>query len=393
MKSIFTTVKKLGILILYIMAGSVNAQCPTVFTASITTNNYNGEITIEPQFDVTPLSGKIIYQIGGGAGSYSLTSLSMTNPVTFYGVTAGSYTLCATADSLAGGCPLIMDCQLFTGNAGFCNASFTYSTDSNCVTHFVNTSTGASLQYQWNINGNFYTTTDVNVSLPDGSYNVELINQALVGPSTFVSCDTANQMVNVACIPYPCHVNASFYMNADSANIGNYYLYNTSIGNGTLTYIWDFGDATSFSTQPYPIHQYAVPGQYIICFTVTATNSLSTCSDAYCDSSSTQKMAAGFLMNKITVVPSIVTSVKESILPEDFKTYPNPIKDHLVIEMKLAKETLSYHIADSFGKIILKNAISESKTLINTTSLTQGFYILYITDMNGNTLKSLKLIK
>lgn len=387
-KSLFTALSFMSFL--------ANAQCPTVLTPSIITNGYNGEATIESHFDITPTFGKLSYNISGAPGSYSAWSHSMINPVTIYNIAGGSYTLCVTADSLNGGCPLIMGCIPFISNVPVCNASFTYSTDSACVTHFVNTSTGPSLQHEWEINGNYYNTTNVDVTLPDGNYSVSLINQAMVAPSTYVACDTALQFINIACNAIPCSVNASFNLIGDTANTGNFYLYNTSTGNGELTYVWDFGDATPLSTQTAPVHQYAIPGQYVVCFTVTSTNTLtgSSCSDSYCDSSSVHRMAAGFLMSKITVVPSIITGVKAISLFSDLKTYPNPMSETLTIELELnTKEILNYTIVDAFGKTILRNSISESKTAVNTNALAKGFYILSLTDSNGNTLKAIKLAK
>ena len=69
---------------------------------------------------------------------------------------------------------------------------------------------------------------------------------------------------------------------ADSTNAGNYFAYNLSWTSGATSYLWDFGDGTT-STQQYPFHQYAIPGQYIVCLTVTGTygaalGGLTTCS-------------------------------------------------------------------------------------------------------------------
>ena len=37
------------------------------------------------------------------------------------------------------------------------------------------------------------------------------------------------------------------------------------------TYAWDFGDGST-STQHHPLHQYATPGAYYVCLTVTRTD-------------------------------------------------------------------------------------------------------------------------
>jgi PKD repeat protein len=46
---------------------------------------------------------------------------------------------------------------------------------------------------------------------------------------------------------------------------------NSSIGSGTITYVWDFGDATT-STATSPTHSYASAGVYTVTLTVTSNN-------------------------------------------------------------------------------------------------------------------------
>jgi CRISPR/Cas system-associated protein endoribonuclease Cas2 len=191
----------------------------------------------------------------------------------------------------------------------------------------------------------------------------------------------------------PCQVNSQFSIVADTLNPGVYNAYETSTGNGVLSYLWDFGDGTS-STLQYPNHQYAIPGQYVVCLSVTSAVGTNTCSDTYCDSSSVQKMTAGFLMSQFNVIAPIVTNINETEKSIEIKAYPNPISDELVIEFTHKDfDRLNYELIDAIGRVVLSNSFEKGKTTINTSQLSKGFYNLNIINADGNKIKSLKIIK
>lgn len=191
----------------------------------------------------------------------------------------------------------------------------------------------------------------------------------------------------------PCQVNSTFSIVADTLNPGVYNAYETSTGNGVLSYLWDFGDGTS-STLQYPNHQYATPGQYIVCLTVTSAIGTHTCSDSYCDSSSVQKMAVGFLMSQFNVIAPIITGINETEKTINIKAYPNPISDELIVEFTNKDfEKLNYVLIDALGRVVLSNSFEKDKTTINTSQLSKGFYNLNIINEDGNKIKSLKIIK
>lgn len=279
-----------------------------------------------------------------------------------------------------------------------CQASFYAYTDSNtCLTHFINTTACTTFSNYWSINGTYYTTASPALSLANGTYTVSLT----VG--TFVSgMSTATNSIIVNCSgtgtvnPTTCQVNSQFAIFGDSVNIGNYFAYNMSTGNGSLSYLWNFGDGSS-STQAYPFHQYATPGNYIVCLTVTNTTGTLSCTDTDCDSSSVQRMASGFLMSQINILaPSSPTSVKENITTiKNINAFPNPMGDALMVEVELSAlvNNMSYTIVDALGKIVSKNDMIDSKTTINTSGLDKGFYFLTISTNDGSAVKTIKLVK
>ena len=276
-----------------------------------------------------------------------------------------------------------------------CKASFTYYTDSTtCLTHFINTSTGTGLTYNWYINGVYYSTANPIVSLPNGVFNAYLQNSSLG-----MFCDSTSQYVYVSCgsgtvNPNGCKAKASFSIFKDSSNVGNYFAYNLSTGTGVLSYLWNFGDGST-STQQYPFHQYATPGHYIVCLTITATSGTATCTDSNCDSSSVHKMSAGFLMGQLNVKPQVTTGVKENAIINGLNAFPNPMADELTIEVELTnnKVDFTYSIIDALGQVVLSNKLVDSKTIVNTTSLDKGFYFLTIFSSDKKSEKTIKLVK
>lgn len=325
------------------------------------------------------------------------TNYSSTNPNIY--LTNGSHT--AVLFTYSGGTFCDSTLQYISvacGGSGTttptsCQAAFTSYTDSSCVTHFINTSTG-SLYGIFTINGITYTATaNPSVSLPNGNYYATLDTYNSLG-----LCGNASQTITVACgsgttTPVGCVINSSFYLFADSVNAGNYFAYNNATGNGTLSYNWSFGDGTS-STQQYPFHQYATPGHYIICLTVTSTSGTTTCTDTYCDSSSVHRMAAGFQMSQFNVIPSTVTGIKQIETNIGLKAFPNPITDELIIEATTTDNTkLNYILIDALGRTVLTGDLNNSKASINTSNLEKGFYSLSITNEKGSSLKAIKLVK
>jgi hypothetical protein len=192
---------------------------------------------------------------------------------------------------------------------------------------------------------------------------------------------------------YPCTATAQFSVTADTLNPGTYNAYESSTGTGTLSYVWDFGDNTT-SALHYPSHSYAVPGQYVVCLTVTANTGSTTCTDTYCDSSSVHRVASGFVMNQFNVIdPMIVTGVKQ-IENMYLSAYPNPIADELIIQnTNSAPASLNYVLTDALGRTVFLGSLQTEKTTLNTTKLAKGFYNLQVTNANGNLVKTIKLIK
>lgn len=469
-----TMTQKLMGLALSLLSLTSFGQCAQITGLNVT-YGANGTATIIPSMtgSTNPMLTTFYWQTSGGVSQTGWGSNG-----TFQFPTNGNYLVCVQYNDSSTMCSDYFCDSVYITNmaANACNADFTYNTDSSCVTHFVNASVGSNLTYQWNINGNTYTSANPGVSLPNGNYsvylytyssgafcdsayqsvyvncgggnpsggcnasfsyypdstscNTQFYNQstgsnlsyewrdmsnfallstqqnpnlnlgtgghyiALYTYSGGQFCDSATAYINVTCGGNPCQANAFFSVFADSTNAGNYFAYNMSSGSGSIAYSWNFGDGTT-STQQYPFHQYVTPGHYIICLTIAVTNGTATCTDTYCDSSSVHRMSSGFLMSQIQIIPQSVTSVKDQDLIKGLKTFPNPMADELTIEIELssANHAISYQLVDALGKIVVKDNMTGSKAVINTSMLDKGFYFLRIADEKGETLKTTKLVK
>lgn len=275
-----------------------------------------------------------------------------------------------------------------------CNAAFSHTLNpSNCVTYFYSNSTGTNLTYEWrnmSVSGSPVISTQQNFGASLGNAN-QLI--ALYVYSNGQFCDSTTASV-AGCQPSGaiCQANSSFSVYADTTHPGNYFAYNQSTASGTVSYLWDFGDGTT-STQTSPFHQYNIPGQYVVCLTITGTSGTVTCTDISCDSSSVHRVASGYLMSSIQVV-SGPTGVKEQQLVKSLNVYPNPIENELTVEVELSQagQELQYVMTDALGKIVSKNNLTSSKTVINTGDLDRGIYFLSVTGGN-KIIKTIKLVK
>lgn len=393
-----TFIKNIMGMALSVFSLNMTAQCPTVNGVNSTIGS-NGSVTLWTNTTGTVSASQNYYVWELNPSANTSTSAGPQTVIQF--PTNGTYTVCVSLIDSNNVCPVSQACdviQITNMTANSCVSGFSYSTDSLCSTYFSNNSTGSNLTYSWYdmSNGSTLLSTDANPSLnlPNGTYLI-----ALIAYSNGQYCDSTNQVVTIACnnntftpTPATCQVNASFTLFSDSTNVGNFFAYNTSSGNGQLSYLWDFGDGTT-STQQYPFHQYATPGQYIICLQVTSNINGQTCTSYYCDSSSVgQRTASGFLMSSISVIAN-PTSIKEQ---ENLKasTYPNPMSDDLTIEIgnKLTEKHY-YYLVDAVGRIVLNGEITNEINKINTSELDYGFYTLIISNGKNQNVNSIKLIK
>ncbi|RAJ05398.1 gliding motility-associated-like protein [Chitinophaga skermanii] len=137
---------------------------------------------------------------------------------------------------------------------------------------FTNTTTGSgTLTYAWDF-GDGKTATTANAThtyTAEGTYDVTL---KVTGNEGCATSTVVNQ-VRVDPVPSP---NFTFMSDPFGSTKTFEFTNNSTISNGTLSYVWNFGDGTT-STDENPTHTYAAQGNYNVRLTVTETSNGTSC--------------------------------------------------------------------------------------------------------------------
>ena len=263
------------------------------------------------------------------------------------------------------------DCAyIYNSNQGRCNtyAAFTHL---DSLYTFTATHIGTlPVTYQWSYNNTLVDTT--------ASISLVLDSAALAATAgVCVTITDANGCVSSDCITVgsnplggggPCH--AYFRIYPDSANgggVGYYSGYNLSSGSYGSNILWNFGDSTT-STSPYPSHNYATPGMYIVCLTVGVAGT--SCYDTYCDSSFYAFKTEGGLMSHLSFAnPS---GISEPVANAAIQIYPNPVNSELTITT--SKKIELERVFTINGQLVIDRKASNNK--IDVSKLSAGIYIL-----------------
>ncbi len=168
---------------------------------------------------------------------------------------SGSYDVCLTVSDICGDSTI---CKIVSvENCTLPIANYNYQVDNRIVT-FSNTSTGdSSIAYLWNLGDGTLSTLENPVHTYDslGDYAVCLTVSDSCGDSTFCS------LISIDCNPPV----ASFTNQVNNRIVT---FSNTSTGDSSIAYLWDFGDGT-LSTLENPVHTYDSLEDYTACLTVS----------------------------------------------------------------------------------------------------------------------------
>lgn len=372
--------------------------CQPAFNAVTTANCY--QIKFNNHSSLPGSTAYYLWDFGDGTTATAFSNNSLNHTYTAIGSYVASLSIYTSTASTT---PCSVSTQTISVNCGTgCAAAFSALNNymTSCQTYtFANTSTaaGPGAFYKWQFGDGSVANTGSTANLyhtyaANGIYTATL--SAYTSTASTTPCSTAYQTLTVSCGSATCQANSQFTLFPDTAHPGNYFAYNTSTGSGTLSYLWNFGDGNT-STQQYPFHQYATPGHYVVCLQITSTTGTTSCTDTYCDSSSVHRIASGYSMTSITGVSQAPTNIKASTFIPSLSAYPNPLSDALTIELDLnaPANAMSYELVNALGEVVSKDVITGSKTTVGTGSLAHGFYFLSLKDENGNTMRSLKLVK
>lgn len=400
--------KKMGMAIAvpFTMAASVAmAQCPTInslnlsigldgqmnFTANMSASSYNGTFAyryyrvgdiITTAFP-SPTSN---YSLSINTGSIqTMSNGEYTFEIAYYdasstcsvSVTSGGFTVLNKIDPTSS-CPKIqsvdIDMSSFGGNI---KTDYTGTVSS---MHDILLSLPIGYSHT-EISKGYFSISSTSTMSPS-SYTLTLVDPTnTICPSDVITSSQTTPS---------CSANSAFVISPDAITQGVYNLLNYSTSTGTTSYLWDFGDGST-STLAYPTHTYSAAGFYTVCLTVTSSDG---CYDTQCMLGGFKVSAAG-LMTKIVVKnPNAITGIDEQELVSTLLAYPNPVLDELTIEINENNTTtLVYSITDALGKVVNQNKLMDAKTVINTSSFNNGFYLLNILNEKGNVIKTTKLVK
>ena len=344
-----------------------NPPCSAYFSYYNDSNNTNGT-----QFYDLSSNNPTSWYWTFGDGSTSTAQ----NPSHQYAQT-GNYLVCLTiVDAFKDTCTY---CDSVAFYVCTIVAGYTANTSGDPTISFTNTSTGGYAPfYFWDFGDGTYasTTNATHTYQLNGTYWVCMTAYDSLSNCSDTYCDTIT--ISNGIVP-PC--NAQFYAYDSLQNTlpGPIYFYDYSTG-GPISWSWNFGDGST-STLQHPTHQYAQPGMYWVCLTITTASS--TCST--CDSVQYKIFGAGVGENA-----NLVTGVQN---------YPNPFFKSTSISYTLEKNSaVQISVYNYLGSKIAELENSEKsygrhELEWNAENLPAGIYHLEINAGSNSISRKLVLIK
>jgi hypothetical protein len=195
----------------------------------------------------------------------------------------------------------------------------------------------------------------------------------------------------------PC--SAFYTLFPDTALQSVWYVVNQCMGSDSLSadsldYVWQWGDsANSTSIGAYPSFTYDTAGNYTIC--VTITDSISGCSNTYCDSTYITKSMANQMItvNVISANSPLLSSLSATSLSgrNEVELTPNPTSSTITLTIpKLINTNIS--ITNLTGKQVANYNIQNSTTkTIDVSILAEGVYFVTLKSDEGVVTK--KMVK
>lgn len=229
---------------------------------------------------ITPLEVNFASNYGG-QNSYSWdmgdgTTLTGSN-IQYTYATSDTFQVCLVVMDSVTGCTdtSCQDVYVSSSPPLACDASFSVLPNAGPLNCFFPTgvSQNPNLTYFWDF-GDGTTSTDqvaCHGYMTNDTFDICLIVLDTVQGCTDTSCI---QFVNGNVGAF-CHAGFTYLAGPnDTVSFTN-----TSVGLGSLTYQWDFGDGSS-SSLPDPVHVFGGDSAYLVCLTISDTSG---CSNTYCE--------------------------------------------------------------------------------------------------------------
>lgn len=137
------------------------------------------------------------------------------------------------------------------------------------------------------------------------------------------------------------------------------------------TWAWDFGDGSASSSQRHPEHQYAQPGAYPVCLTVS--NQYGT--DTHC-----KTLYLG------------VSAQDNPVLQAQVRVWPNPFRERFAAALSANLRSPALRLYDAAGRLMREEGLALGVSEIETGALPPGLYFWEVV-AGGERVKSGKCIK
>ena len=226
------------------------------------------------------------------------------------------------------------------------------------ITSTITTSNG-TCSYAWS-NG----ATTPSVTVGDGTYQLQVTDA------------TGCMITKMISVTAPISNYANYTSSSDTLIWPNATISFTNTSFASTNYVWDFGDASSTSTNVDETHIFAAPGTYNVSLTASTTS----CTDT--------------LIKQVVILNATgINNVND--FTNNISIYPNPNNGEFIVDyLKGVSSTHQILIMDILGKVVYNETINEHYKPFKTTVKLQGFeegvYILRIS--NKDVKKDLKLI-
>lgn len=96
--------------------------------------------------------------------------------------------------------------------------------------------------------------------------------------------------------------------------------------------------------------------------------------------------------SRVRSQPLTQVKVAEDVKDKSLDVYPNPASNYFVVYDYAAEQTRRIELTDITGKIVKRQAAMNIATRIDVSDLSNGLYILKVTDAKGKTIRTEKMI-
>jgi len=291
----------------------------------------------------------------------------------------GTYSVCLTYRGDNMGCYKTVCDTITINNAALlpCNALFSYYPDTMAVNslHFYDLSSTDIVGWSWSFPGGTPSTS-----------NSQGVSVAYAAPGTYTAYLTVANQSGVTCsysntvnVGSSCSNTSAYFSMSPAGTPHVWNVVNMATGTPPITYSWNWGDGSAYSSGPNPSHTYAQAGWYNICLTIADANG---CGSSYCTYDTLYKYSPESIISIYVTSPTGVNDV--SALATEVSVYPNPANNNITIQ---APQNASIEISNIEGQLTGNFVMNNSKASLDVSAYPCGVYLVKVKTENGIAVK------